>query len=67
MHVVTAAVPSDSNFRQKQHEKLEKYQGLREEMEKMWTVKARAMMGTLGAVPPRLGECPADPSNSIPL
>ena len=33
--VVDAAIPSDGNIRRKEHEKLEKYQGLKEELEKM--------------------------------
>ena len=42
--VVDVAIPSDSNIRKKEHEKLEKYQGLREELEKMWGVKAKGFL-----------------------
>ncbi|KAK7877660.1 hypothetical protein WMY93_031672 [Mugilogobius chulae] len=38
--VVDVSIPSDGNIRRKEHEKLEKYQGLREELEKAWKVKA---------------------------
>ena len=38
--VVDVAIPSNGNIRKKEHEKLEKYQGLKEELEKMWSVKA---------------------------
>ena len=51
--VIDIAIPSDSNIRKKEHEKLEKYQGLKEELEKMWRVKAtmvRVVIGALGAV-----------------
>uniref|UniRef100_A0A3P9HPM2 Gypsy retrotransposon integrase-like protein 1 n=1 Tax=Oryzias latipes TaxID=8090 RepID=A0A3P9HPM2_ORYLA len=34
--VVDVAVPSEGNIRKKEHENLEKYQGLREELEKAW-------------------------------
>ena len=57
--VVDVAIPSDSNIRKKEHQKLEKYQGLREELEKMWGVKAKVVpvvIGALVAVTPKLGE-----------
>ena len=57
--VVDIAVPSDFNIRKKEHEKLEKYQGLREELEKAWKVKASVVpvvVGALGAVTPKLEE-----------
>lgn len=34
--VIDVVVPSDCNIRKKKREKLEKYQGLKEELEKMW-------------------------------
>ncbi|TWW62748.1 hypothetical protein D4764_04G0013950 [Takifugu flavidus] len=55
--VIDVAIPSDSNIRKKEHEKLEKYQGLKEEMERMWGIKATVVpvvIGTLGAVTPNL-------------
>ncbi|KAK7922439.1 hypothetical protein WMY93_009341 [Mugilogobius chulae] len=57
--VVDVAIPSDGNIRRKEHEKLEKYQGLREELEKAWKVKATVVpvvIGALGAVTPKLDE-----------
>ncbi|XP_051911362.1 uncharacterized protein LOC127593748 [Hippocampus zosterae] len=57
--VVDVAVPSDGNIRKKEHEKLEKYQGLREELERAWKVKVTVVpvvVGALGAVTPKLDE-----------
>ncbi|TWW72945.1 hypothetical protein D4764_15G0003390 [Takifugu flavidus] len=51
------AIPSDNNIRKKEHEKLEKYQGLKEEIERMWVMKATVVpvvIGTLVAVTPKL-------------
>lgn len=39
--VLDVAVPSDSNI--KEYEKLEKYQGLKEELKTMWKVKAKVV------------------------
>lgn len=50
--VVDVAIPSDRN-KEKEHYKLEKYQGLREELEKTWKVKVTVVpvvIRTLGAV-----------------
>ncbi|TWW59309.1 hypothetical protein D4764_06G0008390 [Takifugu flavidus] len=55
--VIDVAIPSDSNIRKKEHKKLEKYQGLKEEMERMWWMKATVVpvvIGALGAVTPNL-------------
>ncbi|XP_054913489.1 uncharacterized protein LOC129377515 [Poeciliopsis prolifica] len=55
--VVDVAIPSDCNIRKKEHEKLEKYQGLREELERAWKVKTTVVpvvIGALGAVTPKL-------------
>ena len=38
--MVDVTIPSDGSIRKKEHEKLKKYQGLKEELEKMWSVKA---------------------------
>lgn len=38
--VIDAANPSDSNIKNKEHNKLEKCQGLKGEIEKLWRVKA---------------------------
>ncbi len=46
--VIDVAIPSDSNIRKKEHEKLEKYQGLKEKLKKMWGVKATLMPVVIG-------------------
>ncbi|CAI5660153.1 unnamed protein product [Oreochromis niloticus] len=48
--VIDVAVPNDSNIRKKEHEKLEKYQGLREELERMWRVKVTVVPVVIGAL-----------------
>lgn len=44
----------------KEYEKLEKYQGLKEELERLWKVKGSEMVpvvaGVLGPGTPKLGE-----------
>ena len=57
--VVDVVIPSDSNIRKKEHEKLEKYQGPKEELERMWGVKASLVSMLIGAhraVTSKLGE-----------
>ena len=57
--VMDVAVPSDSNIKKKKYEKLEKYQGLKEELERTWKVKAKVVpvvIGALGAVTSKLEE-----------
>lgn len=46
----TAAIPADSNIRNKEHEKTEKDQGLKEQVEQMWKVKFKV-------VPVLIGRC----------
>lgn len=38
--MIDVVIPSNTNIRKKEHEKLEKYQWLNEELVKMWKVKA---------------------------
>lgn len=38
--MIDIAVPSDSNTRKKELKRFEKYRGLKEELEKMWKMKA---------------------------
>ena len=55
--VVDVAIPSDGNIREKEHEKLEKYQGLKEALKKMWSVRAAVVpivMEALGTLTPKL-------------
>ena len=57
--VVDVAISSDSNIKKKEHEKFEEYQGLKEEVEKMWELKATVIpmvIGALKAVNPNLVE-----------
>ncbi|CAK6975403.1 hypothetical protein D4764_15G0008790, partial [Scomber scombrus] len=57
--VIDVAILSNSNIRKKDHEKLVKYQGLKEELEKMWGVKATVVpvvIGALGAMTHKLEE-----------
>ncbi|KAF7666334.1 hypothetical protein LDENG_00110960 [Lucifuga dentata] len=58
--VVNVAIPSDGNIRKKkQHEELEKYQGLKEELDGIWKVKSTVVpvvIRALGAVTPKLRE-----------
>lgn len=57
--VIDVSVPSDNNLRKKEYEKLGKYQSLKEELERMWNVKAKVVsivVGALKAVTTKLGE-----------
>ncbi|XP_068190807.1 uncharacterized protein [Antennarius striatus] len=57
--VIDVAIPADANIRKKEHEKIEKYQGLKEQLEQMWKVKVNVVpvvVGALGAVTPKLEE-----------
>jgi len=50
---IDVAIPKDGNFNRKEHKKLEKCQGLKEEVKKMWEVKVTVVpvvIGALGAV-----------------
>ena len=53
--MIDVAFLSDSNIIKKEHEKLGKYQGLKEELEKMWGVKAAVVPIMVGALKPKLG------------
>lgn len=53
--MIVIAKPGDTNIKKKHQEKIEKYQGLKEELAKMWKVKATVVpvvMGALSAVTP---------------
>ncbi|KAI3377775.1 hypothetical protein L3Q82_008918 [Scortum barcoo] len=55
--VIDVAIPSDNRIRKKEHEKLEKYQGLREQLERMWGEKTSVIpvvIRALRAVTPKL-------------
>lgn len=56
--VIDVAIP-DTNIKKKEHEKIKKYQGLKEEFEKKWKVKATVVavvIGAVGAVTLKFGE-----------
>lgn len=56
--VADIAIPTDSNIRKKEHEKLEKYQGLRGELDEISKVKGTVVpivIRVLWAVTPKLG------------
>lgn len=56
--VIDRAVPGDSIVRRKQHEKLERYQRLKDDLEKVWKVHSvivvPVVIGTRGAVSPKV-------------
>ena len=57
--VVDTIVPSDSNIKKKEHKKYGKYQGLKEELERIWGIKAGLVpmvVGALQAATSRLGD-----------
>ena len=55
--IIDIAVPNDRNCKAKEQEKIEKYQDLRLEMQKLWNVKATVVpvvIGALGSHTPEL-------------
>lgn len=55
--MIVIAMLSDSNVRKKEYDKLEKHQGLKEKLEKLWKEKAKiisVIIGALGVVTPKL-------------
>ena len=51
------AIPEDSRVKEKEAEKVEKYQNLARELRRMWEVKTKVVpivLGALGTVPLRL-------------
>lgn len=57
--VIDVVILNDTNIRKKEDKKLVKYQGPKEELKKIWKVKAPVVpvvVGALGAVTPRLRE-----------
>ena len=52
--IIEFAVPGDSRIKEKKKEKIEKYQDLRRELQKIWNVKVKIIplvVGSLGAKP----------------
>ncbi|XP_060796653.1 spermatogenesis-associated protein 16-like [Neoarius graeffei] len=68
--VKDVGIPVDNNIRQKEHEKIEKYQGLKEQLEQMWKVKSKVVpvvIGALGGCDPQTERCPQLPLSVISL
>ena len=56
--VIDFAVPGDSSIEEKEKEKIEKYQDLGRELQKIWNVKVKIIplvVGSLGAIPKQFG------------
>ena len=43
--VIVVTIPSDNNISKKEHEKLDKYPGLKEELERIWGIKSVIPVG----------------------
>ena len=55
--IIDFAVPGDSRIEEKEKEKIEKYQDLRRELQKIWNVRVKIMqlvVGSLGAIPKQI-------------
>ena len=48
--VIDITVPSDSNIKKKESEKLKKYQGLKDKLERSWKVMAKVVPVVIGAL-----------------
>ena len=56
--IIDFAVPGDSRIEEKEKDKIEKYQGLGRELQKVWNVKVKIILlavGSLGAIPKQFG------------
>lgn len=53
------------NIRKKEHEKLEKYQGLRKELKKMWRVKVKVVPVVVRALSAVIHKLVSGSSNSL--
>ena len=56
-HIIDVAIPEDSGVKEKEEEKIEKYQNLASELRRMWEVKTKVVpnvLETLGTVSLRL-------------
>ena len=55
--IIDFAVPGDSRIEEKEKDKIERYQELERELQKIWNVKVKIIplvVGSLGAIPNRL-------------
>ena len=56
--IIDFAVPGDSRIEEKEKEKIEKYQDLGRQLQKIWNVKVKIIplaVGSLGAIPKQFG------------
>ena len=56
--IIDFAVPGDCRIEEKEKEKIEKYQDLRRELQKIWNVRVKIVplvVGFLGAIPKQFG------------
>ena len=56
--IIDFPVPGDSRIEVKEKDKIEKYQDLRRELQKIWNVKVKIIplvVGSLGAIPKQFG------------
>ena len=56
--IIDFAVPGDSKIEEKENDKIEKYQELGRELQKIWDVKVKIIplvVGSLGAIPKQFG------------
>ena len=56
--IIDFAVPGDSRIEEKEKEKIEKYQYLRRELQKIWNMRLNIIplvVGSLGAIPKQFG------------
>ena len=56
--IIDFAVPGDSRIEEKEKDKIEKYQDLGRELQKIWNVKVNIIplvVGSLGAIPKQFG------------
>ena len=56
--IIDFAVPGDSRIEEKEKDKIEKYQGLGRELQKIWNVKEKIIplvVGSLGAISKQFG------------
>ena len=56
-HIIDVAIPGNSGVKEKEAEKVEKYQNLARELRRIWEVKTKVIpivLGALGTVPLRL-------------
>ena len=56
--IIDYAVPGDNRIEEKEKDKIEKYQNLGRELQKIWNVKAKIIpliVGSLGAIPKQFG------------